>query len=106
MQQLNQWRFCEETQTILYIKDKLPNWDDFKHWCNIFCSEHFTLISIEYGADRQQMHFRLGGHDYLLCYEAICEAIWIESINQQAGAALAVLSKLLDSDTHDDTNHL
>lgn len=106
MQQLNQWRYCKENQTILYVAGELPNWNNFKQWCDYFCREHFSLISLEQGADRQQMHFRLDEHDYLLCYEALCEALWIESIHQQAGAINAVFSKLIDRDTHDDANHL
>jgi hypothetical protein len=93
------------------MQKDLPNWDNFDLWCDTFCSEHFCrenyrLITLEQGADRQQMHFRLGEYDYLLCYEALCEALWIESIGHQSSAALDVLCKLLDSDTHDGTNHL
>jgi hypothetical protein len=106
MQQLAQWQYCEENQTILYIGSELPKWDEFGQWCDTFCQKQFSLISLEHGADRQQMHFRFAEYDYLLCYEALCEALWIEAFSQQASAALTVLSKRLDSDTHDDTNHL
>jgi hypothetical protein len=106
MQQLSQWQYCAENQTILYLAVELPDWDNFNQWCDHFCRGNFRLISLEQGADRQQLHFRLGEHDYLLCYETLCEALWIESIHQQASALEAVYSKLNDRDTHDGANHL
>lgn len=105
MQQLAHWQYDLDHNTLLLVGTHLPKWDEFPIWCENFCQAPMRKVSFEQGADRQQLQFTMAENDFLLCYESLCEAIWIEAMNQQTSMQ-ALREKLVDCDIHQQLNHL
>ena len=83
MQQLNKW-ILEENKIILH--SPVPtDIDSFASWSEQFSSSTlWQTLSVETGADRAQLHFRFQQCDFLLHYEALCDALWIEPMNNHS----------------------
>ena len=66
---------------IELVTSYFPDDAEFDSWTSQWLEAHnFQLIQSEQGGDRKQCLFRTDNADFLLCYEQICEAIWIEAI--------------------------
>lgn len=79
MQQLIHWR----VEPMGLIADHVPFVEtvDFIDWAKqLIAQQGCSVGSIEFGADRAQVGFRYENLDFLLCFESLCESIWIESI--------------------------
>ena len=79
MQQLIHWHY----QSTGLISDSVPFVEiiEFIDWGKaLISSQGWRLGSVEFGADRAQLAFRAESMDWLLCFESLCESIWIESI--------------------------
>jgi hypothetical protein len=80
MQQLV-WRFsCCEQQNIIGLEiEPQPSWESFPALAEDFCLKfNLQKVSLDYGADRAQLHFRTTLGEFLLHYESLCDSIWIE----------------------------
>jgi hypothetical protein len=80
MQQLT-WRFSlfEELNIIQLEVCPKPNWDSFTELAERFCLQfNMQKVNLSLGADRAQLHFRIGLSDFLLHYESFCDSFWIE----------------------------
>lgn len=70
----------------------------FGQWAQrLSAQQNWHIVSLEQGADRAQMHFSTNGNDMLLCFEATCQAIWIESIQELELAAYTTLYSSLQT---------
>jgi hypothetical protein len=80
MQQLV-WRFSlvgEQNVIQLELIPK-PNWESFTELAEEFCLKfNVQKVSLSLGADRAQLHFRIGLGDFLLHYESLCDSFWID----------------------------
>ncbi|MCC2617570.1 DUF3630 family protein [Aestuariibacter halophilus] len=50
-----------------------------------------TMPHIEWGADRLQCQFNCLGNQWLLHYETLCNALWIEPVQRSARSSIAAL---------------
>ncbi len=57
------------------------------------------ILSHDEGADRVQLHFLFKEHDWLMCFEGTCEAVWIEPIGLPHLGLLEKLSAQLKQNT-------
>ena len=90
MQQTIKW---EQRGDSLHLTSQLPTEiDNFEHWAYALASTYqWQIVSVEQGADRGQLHFQVGQFDYLLHFESLCEAIWIEPMNSQSAGKIGNL---------------
>jgi hypothetical protein len=82
VQQLS-WKFTLDT--IITVKcHPAPDWGEFEILALNFCEQvKVQKIDIHIGADRAQLHFRCEFGDFLLYYEDLCDALWIEPFQSQ-----------------------
>ena len=82
MQQLS-WLFTlDETITVDCRPE--PDWESFPQFAITFCEQtKVQKIEVNIGADRAQLHFRCEFGDFLLLYEELCEALWIEPFHSR-----------------------
>ena len=95
MQQLNQWVVREDK---IILTPPIPaDIDSFEAWTAQFSSSTlWQILSVEKGADRAQLHFRFEQCEFLLHYEALCEALWIEPMNNRSADKIRNLIRELD----------
>ncbi|MDO6695468.1 DUF3630 family protein [Aliiglaciecola sp. 3_MG-2023] len=87
----NNWRLTEST--IILICDSFPTQAEVMENAKVWLDKIDAKVSdISEGADRAQIQFVLEQDTFLLCYDATCEAIWIEVTGF---AEINSLSKLL-----------
>lgn len=95
MQQLNQW--SQENDRIILVSAIPQDLEAFETWVEqLVASCSLEAMSMETGADRAQLHFRLCDCDFLLHFEALCEALWIEPMNSQSQDKIGNLIRQLD----------
>lgn len=84
MQQLKDW---EQREDMLILRVcPLKDIQEFVPWCKeLLLEQAWQMVSLELGADRGQMLFRAEEEDFLLHYEALCDALWIEPSSSRAG---------------------
>ena len=82
MQQLNQWAIEGGKITLTSpVPDDVEAFESFA--AQFSSSDLWQTLSLETGADRAQLHFRFQHYDFLMHYEALCDALWIEPMNNQ-----------------------
>lgn len=108
MQQLIEWQLSKHNAQNPLLQASFVLLDEqFEDWTKTFCQQ-FQLICKERseGADRAQLHFQYGQCDYVLCYEALCESIWIEGCNVYAKQKIVQLNRHLMQDTLVENEHM
>jgi len=97
MQQLV-WRFLllQEQDIIQLEVEPRPDWEAFTELAERFCLQ-FKLqkLSVCLGADRAQLRFNTGSGEFLLYYESLCDALWIEAFIGQNKKQLTDLYDLI-----------
>lgn len=108
MQQLAEWKLVSA-----YTNHSIMQWyddiyiEDFNLWAEQFCRQYeFKSQEIALGADRAQLHFQVEGFDFLLCYEALSESLWIEGHNAFANQNIQLLAQLMSKDTLVHNEHM
>lgn len=84
MQQLGVDNVELHQQQIVLVNLNNVNWDTFDSFCKGFCIQfNLRLLEMNQGADRCQMRFNFQHQDFLLCYEALCDSLWIENYTHE-----------------------
>lgn len=71
--QANLAEFPSQQAFINWLEDKVPN-------------QTLKLVDLNVGLDRAQAHLTFNDHDFNLCFDATCDAIWLEPISKVSNA--------------------
>ena len=81
MQQLS---FSLEHQKIVLCQALTLGENDFTWICQQLSKHGLTLLETSQGADRLQSRFSWQQAEFLLLFEGLCAAVWIESVNNDS----------------------
>lgn len=94
----NAWRFNLTEDRIDCINQHTVDWDNPLALISEQLERHCLFeTQREKGADRQQIWFEFDCRTYVIMCEVLCDAIWIEPLNQTDSTNLPALFKLLNS---------
>ncbi|WJG09633.1 DUF3630 family protein [Aliiglaciecola sp. LCG003] len=99
MQQLNSARWQLEGENLVSSIAPFPAQEVTIEWALLLIKSTNCIIQeVSHGADRAQIQFIYEEGSFMLCYDATCEAIWIESLSNVSKTSL--LNLLVDLQSH------
>lgn len=81
MQQLIIRRWLPVDENFQAVLDDFPSQPAFIEWVEgQALNEPLTIVDLCLGLDRAQAHISFQEYDFNLCFDATCEAIWLEPV--------------------------